>query len=101
MAVGVANCIRGIDDDRACILRGLKAIKGYDSLAHHEKVGTMGLKRRVGGEKLDAEAALPQGYPDTFYDCVVISDTSRRVRQLAVDAPAGPGAVHAPEFPRP
>ena len=99
MAISVANRIRGIDDDRALLLRRLEAIKDCTALAHHEYVGATGLERGVGGDKLDMEAPRLQSLTDTFHNCAVVVDTPRRVRQLAVNAPAGLRRVHAPVFP--
>ena len=99
MAIGVANCIRGIDDDRTRLLRGLETIKDCTTFAHHEYVGATGLELGVGGDKLDAKAPRRQSLPDTFHDCAVVVDTPRRVCQLAVDSPADLARVHASEFP--
>ena len=64
VAIGVADRIRRIDDDRAGLLRRLEPIEDSAAFAHGEYVGAGRLERRVGcigGEKLDIEARAPPG----------------------------------------
>src|SRR5258707_2539280 len=100
MAIRVTNCIRRIDYDRARLLRVSEPLKDRTALAHREYVGEMGIELSVGGNKLDIEAPRRQSLADAFQDRAVVVDPPRRVRQLAVNAPAGPSPVHAPPIPR-
>src|SRR5258708_19506015 len=100
MAIRVTNCIRRIDYDRARLLRVSEPLKDRTALAHREYVGEMGIELGVGGKELDIEAPRRQSLADAFQDCAVLVDPPRRVRQLAVNAPAGPSSVHAPPIPR-
>src|SRR5712692_10610938 len=101
MAIRVANSIRGIDDDRARLLRVSQPIKDRTAFAHHEYIGEMGIELGVGGNELHIEAPRRQSLTDAFQNCAVGVDPPRRVLQLAVNAPAGLGRVHAsPQFSR-
>src|SRR5260221_2902181 len=99
VAIGVADRIRRIDDDRSRLLRGFETIKNCTTFAHYEYVGATGLEIGVGGDKLDIKASRRQCVTDTFHYCAVVVDTPRRGRHLAVDAQAGLSRVHAPVFP--
>src|SRR5262249_10226767 len=96
MAIRVANGLRGIDDDRAALLRVPEPIEDRAALAHHEDVGEMGVELGIGGHELDVAPACRPGRADPFQNGAIVVDPSRRMRELAVDAPAGPRRAHAP-----
>src|SRR5262249_53394031 len=89
VTIGVADRIRGIDDDRARVLGGFEAIKDFATLAHRKYISAMSVKRSVGVDEFNLETPQRQGVTDTVHDGAVIIDTPGRVIQLAVDAPAG------------
>src|SRR5436190_20777552 len=56
----------------------------------------MGVELGVRGNKLNPDAARLQGLSNGLQNCAIVVDAARRVRHLAVNAPAGPSHVRAP-----
>ena len=93
LAVGVADARRPVDDARAAPLPGRELLDDRDPLAHDEEKRRHGPKSPASGSSSGVfrDTSKPRAAsssPVAAQDLGVVGLAARRVRELAVDAPA-------------